>query len=70
MSIHIFGKTNVRNTQKVFSASVTLTELNDAFLRRGGGNSATDSIDMRLHKIVNAAESTDLLNVATKNYVD
>ena len=70
MSVDIFGRTNVENTQKVFSAGVTLTQINNEFLRRDGGNTATDSIDMGSHKIVNAAEPTDLQDVATKNYVD
>ena len=70
MSVDIFGRTNVENTQKVFSTSVTLTQINNAFLRRDGGNTATDGIDMGSHKIVNAAEPTDLQDVATKNYVD
>ena len=70
MSVDIFGRTKVENTQKVFSAGVTLTQINNAFLRRDGGNAATDSIDMGSHKIVNAAEPTDMQDVATKNYVD
>ena len=70
MSVVIYGRTNVENTQKVFSAGVTLTQINNAFLRCDGGNTATDSIDMGSHKIANAAEPTDLQDVATKNYVD
>ena len=70
MSVDIFGRTNVENTQKVFSAGVTLTQINNALLRRDGGNTATDSIDMGLHKIVNAAEPTDLQDVTIKNYVN
>ena len=70
MFIDIFGRTNVENTQKVFSAGVTLIQINNALLRRDGRNSATDSIDMGSHKIVNAAEPTDLQDIATKNYVD
>ena len=70
MSVDIFGRTNVENMQKVFSAGVTLTQINNAFLRRDGGNTATDSIDMGSHRIVNASEPTDLQDVATKNHVD
>ena len=70
MSFEIFGRANIENMQKVFSAGVTLTQIKNAFLRHDGGNTATDSIDMGLHKIVNAAEPTDLQDVATKNYVD
>ena len=55
MSLDIFGRTNVENTQKLFSAGVTLTQIDNAFLRRDDGNTATDSIDMGSHKIVNAA---------------
>ena len=70
MSVDVFGKTNFENTQKVFSAGVTLMQINNAFLRRDGRNTATDSIDMGSRKIVNAAEPTVLQDVAIQNYVD
>ena len=63
-------KTSVGNTQNVFSAGVTLTQVNNAFLRRGCGSTATDSNDIGSHKIINAAEPTDLQDLATKNYID
>ena len=70
MSLDIFGITDVGNTHKVFSAGETLLQVNNAILRRDGGNTTTDNIDLDSHKIVNAADLTDLQDVATKNYVD
>ena len=43
MSVDVFGRINVENMQKVFSAGVTFTEINNAFLRRDGENTATDN---------------------------
>ena len=60
MSVNIFGRTNVGNMQKIFSAGITLTQIHNAFLRRDGRNTANDSIDISSHKIVNAAKPTNL----------
>ena len=70
MSVDIFGRTDVGNAQKVFSAGVTLSQVNNVFLRRDGGNTATDNIDLDSHKIVKVVDPTDPQDVATNNYVD
>ena len=70
MSVDIFGRTDVGKTQKVFFAGVTFSQVNNAFLRRDGGNTATDNIDLDSHKIVKVVDPTDSQDVATKNYVD
>ena len=70
MSVDIFRRTDVRNTQKVFSAGVTLSQVNNAFLRLDGENTATDNIDLDSHKSVKVVDPIDPQDVATKNYVD
>ena len=55
---------------EVFSAGVTLSQVNNAFLRRDGGNTATDNIDLDSHKIVKVVDSTYPQDVATKKNVD
>ena len=49
---------------------MTLSQVNNAFLKHDGGNTATDNIDLNSHKIVKIVDPTDPQDVATKNYVD
>ena len=56
--------------KKVFSAGVTLSLANNAFLRRDDGNTVSDNIDLNLPSIVKAVNPTNPHDVTTKNFVD
>jgi hypothetical protein len=70
MPIDKFGRTNVGISQRVVSGGVTSTQVNNAFLRRDGENTATANIDMTSHKLINVLDPVDDQDIATKHYVD
>ena len=47
-----------------------ITNLTNSFLRRDGGNTAIEAIDMNSHIIKNVSNPLSNQDVATKNYVD
>lgn len=70
MSVDKFGRTNVGTLQRVVSGGVTLSQVNNTFLSRDGGNSATANINMDSHKLINVSDPTSDQDTATKHYVD
>lgn len=70
MPVDKFGRTDVGNSQRVVSGGVTLSQVNNTFLRRDGENTATENIDMDSHKLVNLLDPDNNQDAATKNYVD
>ena len=55
---------------RVIAGGITLSQVNNTFLRVDGANAATGNIDLGSNKLINVADPTDLQDVATKNYVD
>ena len=70
MPVDKFGRTNVGTSQRVVSGGVTLTRVNNTFLRRVGGNAATGDINLDSHKLINVLNPTNDQDTATKHYVD
>ena len=70
MPVDKFGRTNVGTSQRVVSGGVTLSQVNNTFLRRDGENTATANISMDSHKLINVLDPTNDQDTATKHYVD
>ena len=68
MPVDKFGWNGDRTTP-VYTG-INVENLTDSFLRRDGGNSAIEAIDINSHIITNVADSLSNQDVATKNYVD
>ena len=65
MSIDIFGESS-----SVYASGITLSDVDNYFLRKDGYNSATNDIDIDTHKLINVADPTSSQDAATKNYED
>ena len=55
--------------QQVYT-EINIENLSNSFLRRDGGNTTIETIDMNSHVIKNMMDSLSNQDVATKNYVD
>ena len=51
-------------------SGINIANLTNSFLRRDGGNTAIEAIDMNSNIIKNVANPLSNHDVATKNYVD
>ena len=68
MSVDKFGRmpeTNIRNVD-----GVSISYVNNNFLRRAGTNTATGSINMAGNTLTNVRDPVNAQDVATKSYVD
>ena len=68
MPVDKFGRTQESNNSIV--DGVSLTFINNNFLRRDGTNTATGSINMTGNTLTKVSEPVNAQDVATKNYVD
>ena len=68
MAVDKFGRNGDRTTP-VYTG-ITIAILTNSFLRRDGGNTAIETIDMNSHIIKNLSDPFSNQDVATKNYVD
>ena len=66
MPIDIFGRTD---GSRVVSDGVTLSQVNNLFLRRDCGNTATSDINLDNHKLINVTDPTNDQDVVTKKYL-
>lgn len=70
MPVDIFGHTYVGSSQRIVSGGVTLSQINNTFLRRDGANTAIGDINLESHKLINVKDPTSVHDAATKSYVD
>ena len=70
MPVDKYGRTDVGTSQRVVSGGVTLSQVNNTFLRRDGENTATENINMDSHKLINVLDPANDQDTATKKYVD
>ena len=70
MPVDKFGRTDNTNSTRVISGGITLSQANNAFLRRDGGNAAAADINLDSHKLINIADPTNNKDAANKEYVD
>ena len=68
----IYGRTYTNDSKNVVSTvgGITITQVNNSFLRRDGANTATDDLNLDSHKIINLSTPTNSNDAATKAYVD
>ena len=70
MPVDKFGKTDVGTMQRIVSGGVTLSQINNTFLRRDGENTASADIDMDGKAIKNLSLPDKQTDAANKQYVD
>ena len=76
MPVDKFGRTDAASAgstqvvERVVSGGVSLSQINDVFLKRDGENAATGDINLDSHKLINVGEPINDSDAATKNYVD
>ena len=70
MPVDIFGHTDVKTSQRTVSGGVTLSQVNNTFLRRDGETAADGDINLNAHKLVNVKDPVDAQDAATRSYVD
>ena len=68
MSLDKFGRNGNRATP-VYTR-INIANSTNSFLRRDGGNTATETIDMNSNIIKNVSDSLSNQDVANKNYDD
>ena len=68
MPVYKFGRNGDRATP-VYTG-INVTNLTNTFLKRDGGNTAIEAIDMNSNTIKNLSDPLTNQDVATKNYVD
>ena len=68
MPVDIFGRNGDRTT--TVYTGINIANLTNSFLRRDGGNSAIEAIDLNSNIIKNVSDPLSNQDVATKNYVD
>ena len=68
MPVDKFGRNGERTT--TFYTAINIADLTNSFLRRDGGNTAIEAIDMNNNIIKNVADPLTYQDVSTKNYVD
>ena len=69
MPVDKFGRNDDRATTTVYTG-INIANLTNSFLRRDGGNTAIEAIDMNTHIIKNLLDPLSNQDVATKNFVD
>ena len=69
MPVDKFGRSGDRATTTVYTG-INTPNLTNTFLRRDGGNTAIEAIDMNSNTIKNVSDPLTNQVVATKNYVD
>ena len=67
MPVDQFGR---MSDSKIVTEGVSLTYINNNFLRRSGTNTATGSIHMTGNTLTNVSNPVNAQDVATKNYVE
>ena len=67
MPVDKFGRMSDTKTK---DTGVSLTYINNNYVRSDGGTPLTGSLDMRFNKLVNLHKPTEQYDVATKDYVD
>jgi len=70
MPVDIFGHTDVKFSQRTVSGGVTLSQVNNTFLRRDGESAAVGNINLAAHKLINVKDPVDAQDAATKSYAD
>ena len=70
MPVDIFGHTDVKFSQRTISGGVTLSQVNNTFLRRDGETAAVGDINLAAHKLINVKDPVDAQDAVTKSYVD
>lgn len=70
MPVDIFGRTDVKTSQRTVSGGVTLSQMNNTFLRRDGETTADGDINFNAHKLINVKDPVDAQDAATRSYVD
>ena len=67
MPVDKFGR---MSDARIIAEGVSLSYINNNFLRRSGANTATGSINMTGNTLINVSNPVNDQDVATKNYVD
>ena len=67
MPVDKFGRMSDTKTK---DSGVSLTYINNNYVRSDGGTPLTGSLDMRFNKLVNLHKPTEQYDAATKDYVD
>ena len=67
MPVDKFGRMSDTKTK---DTGVSLTYINNNYVRSDGGTALTGSLDMRFNKLVNLHKPTEQYDAATKDYVD
>ena len=67
MPVDKFGRMSDTKTK---DTGVSLTYINNNYIRRDGGNPVTGSIDMRGNTLYNVSDPVNPQDAATKEYVD
>lgn len=70
MPVDKFGRTDAANSTRVISGGVTLSQVNNLFLRRDGENTATSDLNLDSHKLINVTDPTNDQDVVTKKYMN
>jgi len=70
MPVDKFGHTDSGATQRVVSGGVTLSQVNNTFLRRDCANALTEDLNLDSHRLINVKDPSNAQDAATKNYVD
>ena len=69
MPVDKFGRNGDRAATTVY-AGINITNLTNSFLRRDGGNTAMEAIDLNSNIIKNVSDPVSNQDVAANNYVD
>jgi len=69
MPVDKFGRTAVGTSQRVVSGGVTLSQVNNTYLRRDGENTATADINLASHKLINVSDPANDQDAVTKKYM-
>ena len=70
MPVDIFGHTDVKNSQRTVAGGVTLSQVNNTFMRRDGETAADGDLNLNDHKLINVKDPVNAQDAATRSYVD
>ena len=74
MPVNKFGDSGgddvIFTTNTSSSIGVTMSQINNVFLRRDGANNATGELNMNGHKVANIATPSSSGDATSKSYVD
>ena len=70
MPVDIFGHTNVKNSQRTVAGGVTLSQVNNTFIRSDGETAADGDLNLNDHKLINVKDPVNAQDAVTKSYVD